>query len=91
MTVLQRLSCSLGTLDELKTLARHHPLFEAKGNIEEEVAHKFHPYGGKARPFFFWHRREEDLERDLDEAIRKLLEDAKTTAAYICASKLRSH
>ena len=61
-------------LDELKTLARRHPLFKVEKNIEEEVAAKFFRYRGKARPFFLWNTTEEDLERDLDEAVRKLLE-----------------
>ena len=70
-------------LDELKTLARHHPLFKVEKNIEEEVAAKFHRYGGKARSFFFWKRTEEQLESELDEGIKKLLKDAKTTVEYI--------
>ena len=70
-------------LDELKMLARHHPLFKVDKNIEEEVAAKFFRYGGKARSFFFWNKPEEDIEMDLDEAVKKLLEDAKTTVAYI--------
>lgn len=73
-------------LDELKTLARHHPLFKGDKNIEE-VEQKFHRYGGKARSFFLWTKTEKELEKDLNDGVKKLLIDAETTVAYIDGSQ----